>query len=79
MFAAEGSFHPKATRAALGGFGSPVMVLAGEFDVGNPPQAMAEYAGLFPTSQLVLQPGAGHFPWLDDADLFVQATAAFLS
>lgn len=79
MFAAEGSFHPKATRAALGGFGSPVMVLAGEFDVGNPPRAMAECAGLFPTSQLVLQPGAGHFPWLDDADLFVQATAAFLS
>ncbi|WP_391858972.1 hypothetical protein [Streptomyces rhizosphaerihabitans] len=39
---------------------------------------MTEFAALFPHAELVVQPGAGHFPWLDDADAFVAATAAFL-
>jgi hypothetical protein len=39
---------------------------------------MAEFAGLFPNAELVVQAGAGHFPWLDDADRFVATTEAFL-
>jgi pimeloyl-ACP methyl ester carboxylesterase len=39
---------------------------------------MAEFSGLFPNAELVVQPGAGHCPWLDDADRFVAITAAFL-
>jgi len=33
---------------------------------------------LFPRAELVVQPGAGHFPWLDDPDRFVRAVMAFL-
>lgn len=76
-FAAESAFDADATRTALAAFGQPVLLLAGEVDLNSPPRAMAEYAGLFPNAQLVIQPGAGHFPWLDDADLFVATTAAF--
>ncbi|MFB6956055.1 alpha/beta fold hydrolase [Streptomyces sp. NPDC056309] len=77
-YAADGAFDPDATRAALARFTAPVLVLAGEVDLNSPPIAMAEYAGLFPHAELVVQPGAGHYPWLDDAGRFVAATAAFL-
>ncbi|MGW3665396.1 alpha/beta fold hydrolase [Streptomyces sp. NPDC005141] len=75
----DGAFAPDATRAALGRLASPVLVLAGEVDLNSPPPAMAELAGLFPHAELVVQPGAGHFPWLDDAERFVTTTAAFLA
>ncbi|MER6566118.1 alpha/beta hydrolase [Streptomyces sp. NPDC001093] len=77
-FGAEGAFDPDATRAALARFGAPVLLLAGEVDPGAPPPAIAEFAALFPKAELVVQPGAGHFPWLDDADRFVATTATFL-
>ncbi|MFV5992761.1 alpha/beta fold hydrolase [Streptomyces sp. NPDC056231] len=77
-FGAEGAFDPDATRAALARFASPVLLLAGEVDLGAPPRTMAEFAGLFPKAELVVQAGAGHFPWLDDADRFVAITEAFL-
>ncbi|MEU6772375.1 alpha/beta hydrolase [Streptomyces sp. NPDC046759] len=77
-FGAEGAFDPEATRAALARFGAPVLLLAGEVDPGAPPPAMAEFAALFPDAELVVQPAAGHFPWLDDADRFVSTTVAFL-
>jgi pimeloyl-ACP methyl ester carboxylesterase len=35
---------------------------------------VAEFAGLCPDAELVIQSAAGHFPWLDDADRFVQTT-----
>jgi proline iminopeptidase len=78
MFGAEGAFDPKSTRAALARLAAPVLVLAGEVDLNSPPRAMAEYAELFAHARLVIQPGAGHFPWLDDPDQFVATTAAFL-
>lgn len=78
VFGAEGAFDPDATRAALARFASPVLVLAGEVDLNSPPGAMSELAELFPHAEMVIQPGAGHFPWLDDADRFVATTAAFL-
>lgn len=78
FFASEGAFDPETTRAALAVCEAPVLLLAGEFDLNSPPQLMAEFAGLFPDAALVVQPGAGHYPWLDDADRFVATTAAFL-
>ncbi|WP_189148544.1 alpha/beta fold hydrolase [Streptomyces lacrimifluminis] len=78
VFAAEGAFDPVGTRAALARLTSPVLVLAGEVDLNSPPPAMAELPGLFPHAELVVQPGAGHFPWLDDADRFVATAEAFL-
>jgi pimeloyl-ACP methyl ester carboxylesterase len=79
LFGAEGAFEPEVTRAALGAFGSPVLLLAGEVDLNSVPRVMTEYAGLFPDAELVVQPGAGHFPWLDDPDRFVAAVAKFLA
>jgi pimeloyl-ACP methyl ester carboxylesterase len=77
-FGADGAFDPAATRAALAAFGSPVLILAGDLDLQRPPRIAAEFAALFPAAQLVIQPGAGHFPWLDDAGQFVSAVTAFL-
>ncbi|MDX3452414.1 alpha/beta hydrolase [Streptomyces sp. ME02-8801-2C] len=79
LFAAEGAFDPPATRAALARLTAPVLVLAGEVDLNSPPPAVAELAGLFPYAESTVQPGAGHFPWLDDAQRFVTTTETFLS
>ncbi|WP_440083542.1 alpha/beta fold hydrolase [Streptosporangium sp. LJ11] len=78
LFAAEGAFHPESTRAALAACEAPVLLLTGEFDVNSPPRSASEFAGLFPDATLVVQSGAGHRPWLDDAGRFVATTAAFL-
>lgn len=78
-YGAEGAYDPEATRAALARHGAPVLVLAGEADLNSPPAAVAEVAELFPDAELVVQPGAGHFPWLYDPAGFVAATAAFLA
>ncbi|MFJ2895354.1 alpha/beta fold hydrolase [Streptomyces sp. NPDC087218] len=77
-FGADGAFDPEATRAALAAFGAPVLLLTGEFDLNSPPRSTAEYAELFPGASFVVQPGAGHFPWLDDADRFVATVTDFL-
>ncbi|MBR8638718.1 alpha/beta hydrolase [Streptomyces tuirus] len=78
LYASDGAFDPDATRAALAAFPSPVLVLAGEYDVAGPPRVMGEYAGLFPNAEPVVQNGAGHFPWRDDPERFVTRLAAFL-
>jgi pimeloyl-ACP methyl ester carboxylesterase len=78
IFGTEGAFDPDITRAALARFAAPVLLLAGDVDLNSPPRAMAEFAELFPHAKLVIEPGAGHFPWLDDAGQFVATTAAFL-
>jgi len=77
-FAADGAFDPAATRAAVAAFSQPVLVLAGGLDLQRPPRVTASFADLFPAARLVVQPGAGHFPWLDDAGWFASAVIAFL-
>jgi pimeloyl-ACP methyl ester carboxylesterase len=77
-YASEGAFDPGATRAALAESPSPVLVLAGEYDIAAPVRVMKEYAALFPLAELVVQSRAGHFPWRDGAGEFVTALAAFL-
>jgi proline iminopeptidase len=77
-FGAEGAFDPPATRAALAALASPVLLLTGEVDVAAPPGAMAEYADLFLDATFVVQPGAGHLPWLDDAAWFSKTVATFV-
>ena len=77
-FGADGAFDPAATRAALAGFDSPVLLLAGEVDINTVPQVAAEFAATFPNAKFVVQPGAGHSPWLDDAAWFTSAVGTFL-
>lgn len=51
------------------GEGDPVVCLPGG------PMQDASY---LPNAHVVVQPRAGHLPWLDDPSAFVAATAAFL-
>ncbi|KQX49961.1 MULTISPECIES: alpha/beta hydrolase [unclassified Streptomyces] len=74
----EGAYDPERTRRALTALTAPVLILAGEYDAGPTPAKAAEAAACFPGAELVVQPGAGHFPWVDDADAFVRPVAAFL-
>lgn len=76
---AEGAIDPPAIRSALATLAAPVLLIAGEHDLGLPPESAAEYASLFPQGRLVVQPGAGHFPWLDDPDQFVRVVEEFLA
>ncbi|MBM9504309.1 alpha/beta fold hydrolase [Actinacidiphila acididurans] len=78
VFTQESAFDPADTRAGLARFGGSVLLLAGEVDLNTPPSAVAEYAGLFPHAELVVQPGAGHYPWLDDPERFTASVAGFL-
>jgi proline iminopeptidase len=78
-FAAEGAFDPAATRSGLADLGTPVLVIGGSLDLQRPPPVTVEYAALFGNSRLVVQPGAGHFPWLDDSGQFVAAVTEFLN
>lgn len=78
VFGADGAFDPPATRAALGTLDLPVLVLGGGADLQRPPEITAEFARLFPAATLVIQPGAGHYPWLDDPGQFTAAVTAFL-
>ncbi|MET9438582.1 alpha/beta fold hydrolase [Streptomyces sp. NPDC006551] len=75
---APGAFDPDATRAALATVTAPVLVVAGEYDGAPTPARAAELAELFPHGELVVQPRAGHFPWVDDAGDFARPVAAFL-
>ncbi|MFI1937986.1 alpha/beta fold hydrolase [Streptomyces purpureus] len=74
----EGAFDPEATRAALAAVTAPVLVLAGAWDGGPTPARAAELAALFPQAELAVQPGAGHYPWVDDPAAFARTVAAFL-
>jgi proline iminopeptidase len=77
-FGGAGAFDPDATRAELAAFNAPVLLLAGQVDLNTIPGVVAELAELLPNAELVVQPEAGHFPWLDDADRFVATTVTFL-
>jgi proline iminopeptidase len=79
VFAAEGAFDPVATRAGLADLRTPVLVIGGSLDLQRPPAVTAEYAALFANARLIVQPGAGHFPWLDDPGQFVSAVTEFLN
>jgi pimeloyl-ACP methyl ester carboxylesterase len=79
IYNSEGAFDPARTRAALAAVTAPVLVLAGELDWGTTPAAASEFAGLFPNAHLVVQPGAGHFPWLNDPASFVATVSKFLA
>ncbi|MET9629477.1 alpha/beta hydrolase [Lentzea sp. NPDC006480] len=70
---------PVATAEELAGMDFPVLLMAGGVDPLPSPAAVAEAARLFPHATVVVQPGAGHYPWLDDAEFFRNAVADFLA
>ncbi|MGW2731878.1 alpha/beta fold hydrolase [Streptomyces sp. NPDC001494] len=77
-YSAEGAFTPDATRAALAALTAPVLVHAGEYDGGPTPALARRAAQHLPGAEVSVQPGAGHYPWLDDPGHFVRRVLAFL-
>jgi pimeloyl-ACP methyl ester carboxylesterase len=78
VYGSAGAYDPPATRESLGRLDRPVLVLAGELDNAPRPEAARRAADVFPDAELAVQPGAGHFPWLDDPEWFVRRVVAFL-
>jgi proline iminopeptidase len=77
-FFAEGAFRPDATRAALGALAAPVLIYAGELDFVPTPEVAVDAARLFRHAEVVVQPGAGHSPWVDDPAWFTSMINTFL-
>jgi len=78
LYYAEGALDPPAVRSAIASLPARVLLLAGEYDAALPPKRAAEYAELFANAELVVQPGAGHSPWLDDPERFARTISDFL-
>lgn len=79
VYYADGAFDAAATRAGLADLTAEVLVLAGGLDFQPTERAAEELVGLFPRAALVVQPGAGHYPWLDDPVAFAATLADFFS
>jgi proline iminopeptidase len=54
-------------------------VLVGALDPAPTVRCGDELTRRFRNAQLLVQPGAGHFPWIDGAELFAKRPADFLS
>ena len=77
-FFAGVAFDPPATRAALKKLTAPVLLYAWEQDPMVTPAAVREAAPLFNNAAVVVQPGAAHFPWIDNPAAFTAAIGSFL-
>ncbi|TQJ85934.1 alpha/beta fold hydrolase [Streptomyces sp. SLBN-31] len=78
IYGSDGAYDPPATRAALAEVTAPVLVLAGGLDGGPCPDLARAAADVFPNAEFDVQPGAGHYPWMDDGEWFARRVAAFL-
>jgi proline iminopeptidase len=68
-----------AVRAVLAKLTAPVLLYAGDPDPMVTPAMVAEVARLFRDAAVVVQPGAAHFPWVEDPAAFAAAVGSFLS
>ncbi|MBV7698533.1 alpha/beta fold hydrolase [Streptomyces sp. TRM70350] len=78
-YGSEGAYDPPATRAALATLPAPVLVYCGDLDGGPRPDLARRTAEAFPNAEVAVQPGAGHYPWVDDPEWFVGRTADFFA
>jgi proline iminopeptidase len=79
VYFAQAEFDPAEVRTRLAQVTAPVLFLVGELD-NNPTQGLAaEAAALFPAGKVLVQPGAGHFPWIDDPAWFTAAVSGYAS
>jgi len=75
---ADVTLDAAAIRAALKRLTAPVLLYAGELDPMVTPAVVMEAAPLFNDATVAIQPGAGHFPWVDDPAAFASAISSFL-
>lgn len=79
IYYGAGAFDAEATRAALAKVGGDVLVLVGGADPATPVRLGVELGQLFAHAEVVVQPGAGHYPWLDDPEWFAATIGRFLA
>lgn len=80
VFRGPDSFgDPADTRKRLTSLTAPVLLLGGDVDPAPTPRLLREYVNWFPNGRLVIQPEAGHSPWVDDAEVFAATVAGFLA
>ncbi len=65
-------------RDRVGQIQVPCLVLVGELDVVNPPRVSAELAERLPHAEMVVMPGVGHMPHVEDQSRFRQEIERFL-
>ena len=68
-----------AIRAVLIKPNAPVLLYGGALDPMVTAAMLQEAAPLFHDAIVVVQPGAGHYPWVDDAAAFAAAVGSFLA
>jgi 3-oxoadipate enol-lactonase len=66
------------TRDRLGQIRVPALVLVGELDVVNPPRVAADLADRLPNARMVVLPGVGHMPHVEDQSRFRHELERFL-
>jgi pimeloyl-ACP methyl ester carboxylesterase len=70
---------PAAVAAALGRLSGPALLYAGDADPLVTPAMVRKAAPLFREASVIIQPGVGHFPWVEDPAAFAAAVSAFLA
>ncbi len=65
-------------RPVLPGIDVPTLLVVGEDDAVTPPELMRDMQGSIPGSRLVIIPGAGHVPPMEQPEGFNQVFGAFL-
>jgi 3-oxoadipate enol-lactonase len=66
------------TRSRAGQIKVPCLVLVGESDLVNPPRVAQELADRLPNARMVVLPGVGHMPHIEDKPRFRHEVECFL-
>jgi pimeloyl-ACP methyl ester carboxylesterase len=79
IFYAKGAFDVPATAAALARLNADVLIVVGERDFLPTVSGGQQLAKLFANATMVVQDGAGHYPWIDNGSEFVSIVSPFLA